>query len=218
MNLAKDNQIIAVMGGALIKDKKTGKWRTTHFDESDNFEVQGDYLRIYAAYYLFREKPNSKIILLGGRGQLRKIKASPGVALIMKKELIQLGVKPQIIITENYSANTFEQLKNLLKLIKFKDFSALNLISNKFHLPRIKAMLNYLEPLEEFKKIRINFISAEEICLKSDRQKWQPIISKAYKSRAIRKRIKLEKQGLQDIKTGKYKFINYKSSIKNYAN
>ena len=78
-------------------------------------------------------------------------------------------------------------------------------ISNKWHLPRIKAMISYAPGLEkEIKKAKL--IAAEEVVLKYDRQRWQPIISQAYKSKAIKKRIALEKQGVKQVKEGTYKF------------
>ena len=199
-------KLIVVLSGGAIKDEKTGKWRTTKFDDKgDNFGVQGDYLRTIAGSYLYKAKPDSTLIASGGRGQLKNIPGAPTLAAILKSELMNLGVPSKKIIKEEKSGSTYGQLKIIGKMkIEHKSDEVI-FISNKWHLPRIKAMISYAPGLEkEIKKAKL--IAAEEVVLKYDRQRWQPIISQAYKSKAIKKRIALEKQGVKQVKEGTYKF------------
>ena len=63
---------------------------------------------------------------------------------------------------------------------------------------------SYLKELMKSNDLKL--ISAEEICLKHNRNKWNDIICKAYNSKAMKERIKLEQKGVKQIKQGKYKF------------
>jgi hypothetical protein len=82
----------------------------------------------------------------------------------------------------------------------------IGILSNDWHLPRIKTMLDNLSELKEiFDLAKVEFLSAEKICLEYGKEAWQEIIDKAYKSEALKKRIELEQKGVQDIKEGRYK-------------
>ena len=64
-----NTKAIIILGGSIIKDEHTGKWRTTYFDEQgDNYGALGDHLRVEAAVYLFKNNPNTLIIASGGKG------------------------------------------------------------------------------------------------------------------------------------------------------
>ncbi len=205
MNL-KDT-IIVVIGGGLIKDKATGQWRTTNYTEGDNFGIDGSRLRVEAAGYLYKNNPQTIILASGGKGQLKSIPGVSTVAQTVKNELVQLGVPERKIIKEDRSGNSYQQLLKLAKLVQQNNWRHLALLSNKYHLPRIKAMLQYAPHLPElFKPFRLDFFSAEELCLKYDKNKWQNTINQAYRSPVMQKRIKLEQKGIRDIKEGKYKF------------
>ncbi|HLC89329.1 MAG TPA: YdcF family protein [Patescibacteria group bacterium] len=204
--IKKSEKIIVILGGGLKKEKN-GLWRTTRFTEGDNFGVSGDYIRIYAAYYLVRKLKDYLIIAVGGRGQLKKIKGAPAVSQVLKKELIDLGVPKNKILLETKSGKTSSQLWELAKILKQRKITQINLISNGYHLPRIKAMIDHVSELKKaYKKIKINFISAEKVIIAVDRKKWDRAIKTAYRSKALKERIKLEKQGITDLKKGVYKF------------
>ncbi len=134
------NQAIVIIGGGLVKDKE-GFWRTTTFKEGDDFGALGDNLRVVAGSILAKKYPDALVIALGGKGQLEKIKDAPTVASIIKKELVSLGIDPLKIICEEKSGSTFQQLRELKKIIEDKRIESLLIISNKYHLPRVEAML-----------------------------------------------------------------------------
>jgi phage pi2 protein 07 len=203
--MIKQKMILVVLGGILVKDKE-GFWRTTKFSEGDNYGASGDYLRVYAACYLAKKNPASLIIVLGGRGQLKAVKDSPAVASIIKKELMALSIPKQKILVETKSGNTASQLWALAKILKEKKIQKINLISNAYHLPRIKAMIKYLPKLSRaYQKVKINFVAAEKVVLATKVKKWQKIIKLALKSPAFKRRIQLEKKGILDLKKGLYK-------------
>lgn len=208
MPKANYKNAIAVLGGGLVKEK--GKWRTTDFNESDNFGAMGDRLRVTAADYLFKKDPEQIIIVLGGKGQLKDIPGALAVSRVIKQELVDLGVPADKIIKEEESRDTYQQLMELKKIIQGRKVEKAVIISNKYHLPRLKAMIKRCPKLLALKKMlavsRLKLKSAEEVVVKHDSKIWQKIIIEAYSSSAMKERIKLEKKGVKDIKEGRYKF------------
>lgn len=206
----KNNQkIIVVLGGALKKD--VGGWRTTNFDEGDNFGLSGDRLRVVAASFIIKSLNNNNFLVIasGGKGQYRNIPGAPNLSAVVKKELIALGVPADKIVEENKSNNTYEQLMELKKMIKARKLQEVIIISNKHHLPRIKVMIQYDAELKQMSRqvnIGLKLVAAEDIILKYEPSRWKKVVAKAFASQAMKQRIKLEKQGVAQIKNGTYKF------------
>lgn len=203
--------IIAVLGGALIKDESG--WRTTHFNEGDNFGASGDWIRTVAAHYLYEDykilTSNLFIVVSGGRGQLESVPDAPALADILCGELLELGIPADRIFKENQSGNTFQQLRELSRLIFELNFGKITVISNRWHLPRISAMIARVPALASLRRMKSdkNLVleSAEEIVLKHDRGRFGKIIADAYQSKEMQERIRLEKAGVAAIKAGTYK-------------
>jgi len=202
----KFKEAIAVIGGCIRRDEK-GEWRTTGFnDPGDNFGVTGDNVRVIAGSYLYQDNPEQLVIACGGRGQLEKIEGSVPVSVVIKKELVELGVPKEKIIEESESGNTFEQLRRLKKIAEKMKLEKIKIISNRYHLPRIEAMINFFPELNDLSGSRkVEFIEAEGIVNKYEREKWGKIIKDAYESKEMKKRILLEQKGIDDIQKEKYK-------------
>ena len=134
-------EALVVLGGGLFQEPN-GSWRTTNFDEAgDEYGELGDRLRVIAASYLYKESPHLKLIVSGGRGQLAEIPDCPTLSVVLKKELIELDISSENIIEENSAYNTYQQLKNSLAVVRKLNLSEAGIISNEYHLPRIKAFL-----------------------------------------------------------------------------
>ena len=90
-------------------------------------------------------------------------------------------------------------------------FNRMNIVSNRYHLPRIKAFIvndGNLKNLKEMLRIgRLQLYSAEEVLLKFNPKEWKKIISDAYESESLKKRIQRERAGIKDIKKGIYKSV-----------
>ncbi|MFA6551009.1 MAG: YdcF family protein [Patescibacteria group bacterium] len=195
-------EIVAVLGGCPIKDNN--RWRTTNFNEGDEAGVLGDRLRVEAAFVWY-QKYKVKILAIGGRGQLKNIPGSPAVAAVIKKELVDLGVPANFIKEEKKSGRTYSQLQALKKIIERCQLTKVTVISNRYHLPRIKAMLRQDNGLKSMlNKKKINLQSAEQILIAADKKKWKKIIDHAYLSDKMKLRIALERQGVRQIKAGTY--------------
>lgn len=206
----KKNQerIVVVLGGALAKGKN-GNWRTTNFEVGDNFGICGGRLRIVAAGLLYKNKPDQLIIASGGKGQLKNsLPKNITIAKVMENELIKAGIPKKNIIREEKSNNTFGQLEEIQKIIKTGKFKNILVISNRYHLPRLKAMLKYVPKLRWLKRMHeaksLKIKSAENIAIKYQPKLWRRFIKAAYKSDAMKERIALERRGTRDIKVGVY--------------
>ncbi len=193
-------EVIIVLGGGLFRESN-GNWRTTTFDEGDEYGKLGDRLRVVAASYLSKDDPNLKLIVSGGKGQLTEIPGCPTLSVVLRKELIELGISAENIIQENTAYNTYQQLKNSLALVQELNLYQVGIISNEYHLPRIAI---FLESIPR-PKIHIKLISSEKILIDKDPANWESYIRNAYASEAMKQRITLEQKGIQDLREGKYK-------------
>lgn len=199
-----NKEAIIILGGGLINDN--GQWRTTNFDEGDNFGTLGDRLRVEAAYILYKKNPELLLIALGGQGQYKDIPGVPAVAEVIKKELTDLGVPESSINKEEQSGNTWQQLRELKRIIDTKGLSAVAILSNRYHLPRIQALIESDAAMcARLKQDKIELISAEEILIAHDPAKWKELVTKAYQTEVMKKRIAKEEEGVRQIEKGTYK-------------
>lgn len=201
--MIKKYDALAILGGGLKNDN--GRWRTTNFNESDDFGIAGDRIRVVAGAILFLRNLSDIIIALGGRGQYESILGVPPIAEVLKQELIELGVPHNKIILEIQSGNTHQQLKFVNLLVKLKNMGTVCIISNEWHLPRIRAILEHSPYLEGLAS-HLELLSGEEIAIQYDKANWESIIIKARRSNEMKKRIALEQKGIIDIKEERYKF------------
>ncbi len=200
-----EKSVVVVMGGSLKKDENS-KWRTTNLDEGDDFGVTGDRLRVVAASYLHKNAPGRSILSLGGTGHYEDVKDMVPVSSVIKSELVDLGVSEDRIEVETNSGNTFQQLKELNKIIRESRFENVIIISNRYHILRIQSMIDCNKELkEEFGKIEVELVSAEDVLIEHNPEEWKEIIDSAYKSEEMKKRIKQEEEGVSQIIEGTYK-------------
>jgi len=194
---------IVILGGGLIKER--GKWRTTNFDEGDNFGASGDRLRVVAGSCWYGKHPDALVIVSAGKGQYQNIPGAPTIAEVMKKELVALGVPLCLIKKEEESGNTWQQLQSVKKIISKSKFNKVLILSNQWHLPRVQAMIKIDTTLKSMLTAgKIELVSAEKIVLKYAPAEWKKIIQLAYRSSVLKKRIALEKEGVRQIKAGTY--------------
>jgi hypothetical protein len=201
----EEKKVIAILGGGLKKNKD-GHWMTTNYEDiGDKFGVLGDRLRVEAGALLYKSKKIKPLIVVSG-GSVKK-KRTPAISAVMKKELVELGVPESKIIKESRSNSTYCQLLFLKKMVARKKWTGIFILSNSWHLPRIRAMIDCLPGLKEFsEKGKINFLGAEDLLLKYDKKKWRKVILSAAASENYKRRIALEKKGVKDIRAGSYYF------------
>lgn len=195
---------IVILGGGLVKDN--GIWRTTYLDEGTDLGALGDRLRVEAAYVLYSKNPEILLIPSGGKGMYKDIPDAPTVAEVMKRELLELGVPEKNIIKEEESSNTWQQLQKLEDLISTEGLSKVFILSNRYHMLRIQAMIekdNALCALLGEGKIKA--VSAEDVLIEHDPSIWKEQIDDAYQSKGMKQRTAMEEQGVCHIQSGTYK-------------
>ncbi|MFA4941239.1 MAG: YdcF family protein [Patescibacteria group bacterium] len=212
MEKEKPQKAIIILSAGIKKDKN-GNWMSTGLVEEKNLSsASGGKARVIAASYIYKDDSENFIIASGGHGSDRNILGikHPGLSKILKKELIESGVPANKIIEENKSNTTYQQLVELQKIIVEKEIKNIIIISNRYHLPRIQAMIEFGPDLNIFKKMfrasDIELKSAEDVLIKYKPEKWKKIITKVYQSGGMVARIDLEKKGVEQIKKGTYSF------------
>ncbi|MDX9893691.1 MAG: YdcF family protein [Patescibacteria group bacterium] len=191
---------MALIPGTVVGSN--GTWRTTTFDDpGDKTGVVGCRWRVLATAILAKQYPTALIFISGGIDQ----PGGPVVAQVVQAELEQLGVDQSRIILEKTAVNTFEQLLEVGRAISRLGWRHFGLVTNRYHIFRIAAMLQYLPLLPPlFIPATIQFFSAEEVLVENDPGRWRPIVDGVYRSEAMRARLACELRGVADIQEGRY--------------
>lgn len=208
--MAKDLKAIAVLAGGFSKDEQTGLWRSSHFGEKPTVAEPGSYVRIIAATMLLNRiarNAERSIFVSGGRGQADAL-FPPGVtcAAIMKHELVELGVPKERIEEETSSNNTAQQLRALDALSKEHGISDLWIITNRFHVQRISAMIHDKRLGLERLPANAKTLDAEEVVVRFNPSFWSAIVESAYASTELAEIIAREKRGTEMVKNGMYQY------------
>lgn len=206
--MKKQIKTIVILGGGLFKDS-AGRWRTTlGEEEGDKFGPTNDRLRVLAAAALWEKDKNLIVVASGGQGQLKgSLPPDLTVAKVIKSELTDLGLPAEKITEEEKSGSTYGQLLALAEMIeKGEILGEISIISNEWHLPRIKAMIEHSDLKETFAEKKINLVAAEEVLLQLKTKEWKEFIEKTRNNPAMKKRLDIEAKGVEQIKNGTYKF------------
>ncbi len=212
--MKKKNLSIVILGGGLVKIG--GKWRTTTFFEKDFSRSLGDRYRIFAGVELYKKLSGEgvvpKILVSGGVGRgVVEYPDHPVISDIMADELIGLGV-PKTAISRDRNANsTFEQLKFISKLFSIgKNNEDILVVSNKYHVPRIRAMIAHSPELillrRKLSDRRLKLVSAESVLIRMNPGRWRREISMAYGGDFAIERIRIERKGVRQIANKTYRW------------
>lgn len=197
--MTTNKQTIMILSGGFIKDKR-GAWHSSSF----RGPVFGSHLRILAGGYLFKNNPNLLIIVTGDRGYFKNIKGMPRLAEIMKQELAMLGVAKEKIITEKKSNNTYQQIQTLKTFLKKPGIDDISVISNKYHMGRIRTFIKKDPILERyFSNGKIKLLTAESIVTKYN-PRLKNKIKNLYGSKKMKNLIEKERNGVKQILDGSY--------------
>jgi len=113
-------------------------------------------------------------------------------------------VPKERIVEENRSNNTYQQLVFLKDVLKA---ASVIILTNQWHLPRVKAIIENIEELKDFyHNLKPKYLTAEEVLLSHNPSNWREIIESAYASKDMGDRLKLEKYGIEQIKKGTYRY------------
>ena len=211
-------RVIVVVGGMLLKDEQTGKFRTSTLVDHDNpFGMFGDDLRGFAAALMYHEKrygwrESTTILILGGITPLHKENPhAPLLSSVIRQELEGWGVPSDEIeeIEMGDVGGTFQQLLHLQeKLPELKNSIELILLSNRYQIPRIEAMVFYIAELQKLRyctKPALRFVAAEDVITEYMPEQAHDI-AEAYDSPEMKHCFGRELNGALEIVRGTYKF------------
>ena len=195
--------VIVLLAGDIEKGHD-GEWKTSPYD---NFGASYATWRVLAVAAISKNYPDKKIIVSGGFSLYRK-EACPSIAEVSARELIDYGIGENLILKEDKSHNTYSQLINVLALCKSLEFKNVIFVTSIWATNRVESLCSYilLDTGNELKDITIKFLAAETVLLDDDPDMWQSTIERVLQSEEIQMRIKMEQNGVFDIKNGRYKF------------
>ncbi len=201
-------EAIAVISASIKRDT-AGRWVNTDLTEEDNARgAPGGKLRVVAAAILAKRYPEAMIIASGGRGYdlpEGTPEDRPALAEILRDELADYGVSPDKVILETASNSTYQQIGELERVIGEKQLKKILLVTNRYHLPRLKAMIDMKFP-DLGKHASLELVSAEEVLILEDPHRWAGSIETAYQSEYMLARMANEQRGVEQICSGTYQF------------
>lgn len=97
------------------------------------------FQRLYTSLEYIKINPNVKIVVTGGKGSGESIPEAEA----MKRFLIKHGVSEDLILKEEKSTNTFENMKftsDIVNKLEKKDNIKITIVTNNFHVLRAKFL------------------------------------------------------------------------------
>lgn len=204
---------IFILSGGIVK-RERGYSTTAYSDTQGDYGVLGGKARVVAAAELSKFYPEAKLV---STATYYPTPGDPSQSQIMESELLRLGVDKSQIKTEEYSRSTYDELSRIIALSLENDWHNIAVVTNEYHLPRVKEMLaglnelatnkndeSLLSLIPRFEKAsNISFVSAEDVMvLRSPHYK--SVIEEAKKHPDYKKRVEAENRGLQALKSGTY--------------
>lgn len=95
--------------------------------------------RLNVGLELLRANKFKRVIVTGG-----KVVSNISEAEIMKRYLVQNGIEEGLIILETEAKDTIENLLNCKAIMTEEGFHTCTVVSNSFHLRRIRFIANYI--------------------------------------------------------------------------
>jgi uncharacterized SAM-binding protein YcdF (DUF218 family) len=119
-----DDTIVVLGGGYSLMDDAGTMVRLS------NTSMQ----RCFYAAHLYRQAGRCRVLLVGGRDDEMKLDVS--VAEAMRNFMIHLGARPDDLVAEERSLNTYENARNTKAFMDGKSDSRIFLVTNAMHMRR----------------------------------------------------------------------------------
>lgn len=204
----KSPDAISILSAGIKRDS-SGRWMSTDMTaEDDKSGAPGGKYRVLAAAILAIRYPTAMVIPSGGKGYDVSKDASedrPLLAKILRDELVACGVPAERILLEEKSNTTYQALRELEKMILKRGWRNLIIVTNRYHTGRVRAMISS-EFVQREDNVIIELVSAEDVLIASNPDRWRYTIVKEYESEYIKKRYASEQNGVRQIRDGTYKF------------
>ncbi len=170
-------------------------WQVEEADgPSDSVGPTYGLFRVAAGAYLAQEHPDAMVIASG----FAPFEGAPSIARVVRDELIERGVAQERIRLLEEPTKTYKELQALQKLAE--DVTETWIITNEWHVPRVNALL------EKFPVPGAHTVAAEDILLAKDEAQWRERVERMRQDPRMTKRHAQEKQGIEDLQAGRYRF------------
>jgi uncharacterized SAM-binding protein YcdF (DUF218 family) len=200
--------------GMNIRREGTG-YRPTSYEDHDEFGMLAGEVGVIAATQLYRQNITDTFVFSTGTSEKTKAafgEAVPTEAAVYSKDFLQRlegsnRPLPKVIL-EEYSFNTYSNLTESAEIIHRHPWKRVAILCARYHVPRVKALWQ-MAVRDRAVSSAVDFLSAEDIIIKSLPGTYDTIIEAAYASPEGQKRLKSEEQGLRHIQDGKYIISEY---------
>jgi len=198
---------IVILGANMKKDKKTGRWVLPAVVKEDPGKAVLGFTRPIAARQAFKENLAPMFLVTGGwqfDETGRKISRAQVLADLMTEKYKIPRKKVKVIGTiGNTLGNVLDTVRYLIDHPKIIRSKRIAILANDWQLPRAKL---FFESNSYFQKQHIKpiLLSAEKLLIRYSKRylNWT---KKMYSSPEMIHRLKMEKKGIKDFKSGKYK-------------
>lgn len=212
--------VAVILGGGLYLHGEN--YLPTRYAHSDEFGMLGGEMRVNAALALYLQEGAANFLFSTGISAKQLAKYGdqvPPEAKIYAEYFLHRLTKlkqnssslplPNIFL-EDISTNTASNLVEVATILKGKGWQNIAIISSDYHIPRIAALFTLLQDNGQITTdCHVSFLSAEQLVREMYPGRYDREIIAAYNSPEALKRIENEKNGLQDIKLGKYVYTEY---------
>ena len=201
---------IVVLGANMKKDKKTGNWLLPAIIKEDPGKAVLGFTRPIAAKQAFKENLSPLFLVTGGwqddEAGLKTSRAKVLADLMIEKYKIpkeKIKVIGTIGNTLGNVADTVSYLIDHPKIIKSRRIA---ILTNNWQIPRAKL---FFEKQPYFQKERIELVplSAEKLLIRYSKR-YLSWVKKIYSSSEMTHRLKMERKGIEDFRSGRYKSLS----------
>ncbi len=200
--------LISILGGGVWR-LGNGQWSTCDGNAPYGGVPRFGRWRVEAAVMLYRgrlgyqDRPGDETCILAHGRSLHP--GEPSNASIVLKELTELNVPREAVHLDAVSHNTHAELSELDCLSEAFHADVVWIVSNDWHLPRVRAMFEHLPNLADFARRGPQLVSCESVLLGNDAGRWKPLVEVARASGSYARVLAQEAQGVEDLKAGTYR-------------
>lgn len=203
-------EAMIVLSGGIVKNGDSYK-SPSYTETDDHGFITGGKARSIAAAKISEIFPNIEFVTTS-----RRSKEEPTHATVMANEMEHFGAHRDAITLEENSWDTYTEMIEMIKIAEEKGWTKISIITNDYHIPRVKEFFSQLERLSsqdsdtteritKFKqKVEVSFIAAETI-LENISGHYKHLLSLVRESEGYRQRLLAEERGIDALRSGDYR-------------
>jgi uncharacterized SAM-binding protein YcdF (DUF218 family) len=209
---ATPDVVFSMSGGIAEKPNKKGVYGSTAFTQkTDTGHVTGSKPRIIATTEIANVYPEIPIVATS-----KVFDDEPTHASVIAEELISRGVDSNRIVYEEKSISTLTEVIEMVKLAVEKNWQHLAVITNSYHIPRMREMYQRLPEIVDDQLVQeayryfqekggeVSFIAAEDV-MRVMSKRFENYLDRVAELPEYQRTVASEAKGLEDIRAGRYR-------------